>query len=211
MDTLFLKAKHWQLFILHFVLPIFCYIFALFYSIYKIKSVAINNGDFEELSFMISYMKFVFLIVFCVILLLTMWMYYVTTSLHELIPKESSFKINRFKFILFVPLFLIPFTVLIGYLVFKDFTVSVDDFSPYYIIGAWLVIMLVNFIIMICNIHSIFYTARTLKTVELNRKVGFGDFIGEFFLIMFFPIGVWIIQPKINAFVSENFKEVLVD
>jgi hypothetical protein len=28
--------------------------------------------------------------------------------------------------------------------------------------------------------------------------VKFKDFVGEFFLVWFFPIGVWILQPTIN-------------
>jgi len=45
-------------------------------------------------------------------------------------------------------------------------------------------------------IYSFFYVAKTFKTVELQREVSFSDFAGDFFLLLFFPIGVWIIQPK---------------
>lgn len=50
--------------------------------------------------------------------------------------------------------------------------------------------------------YSLYFVARTLKTVELQRPVGFGEFLGEFFLIWFFPIGVWLIQPRINRLFS---------
>jgi hypothetical protein len=31
------------------------------------------------------------------------------------------------------------------------------------------------------------------------------DYIGEFFLFWFFPIGIWFIQPRINNIVSKDF------
>jgi hypothetical protein len=39
-----------------------------------------------------------------------------------------------------------------------------------------------------------------VKTIELQREVTFSDFAGEFFLIWFYPVGIWIIQPKVNKF-----------
>jgi len=46
--------------------------------------------------------------------------------------------------------------------------------------------------------YSMYFVAKTIKTAELQRKVGFGDFVGEFFLLWFYFIGVWIVQPKVN-------------
>lgn len=51
--------------------------------------------------------------------------------------------------------------------------------------------------------YIMFFVAKTIKTVELQRQVKFGDFAGEFFLILYYPIGIWIIQPKINKMMEE--------
>jgi hypothetical protein len=48
------------------------------------------------------------------------------------------------------------------------------------------------------------YVAKTIKTAELKRKVGLSEFSGEFFLLWFYFIGIWIIQPKINKLVEEK-------
>jgi hypothetical protein len=45
--------------------------------------------------------------------------------------------------------------------------------------------------------------AKTIKTVELQREVNFSEFIGEFFMIWFYFIGIWILQPKINRMVKQ--------
>ncbi|MEN9640511.1 MAG: hypothetical protein RLZZ262_2380, partial [Bacteroidota bacterium] len=42
-----------------------------------------------------------------------------------------------------------------------------------------------------------------IKLLELQREVRFSEFIREFFLIWFFPIGIWFIQPKINRWFEE--------
>jgi len=51
---------------------------------------------------------------------------------------------------------------------------------------------------MFCIFYSLYFIAKELKSVELQKPVTFSDFAGEFFLLWFFPIGIWIIQPRIN-------------
>lgn len=46
--------------------------------------------------------------------------------------------------------------------------------------------------------YSLYFAARALKSVELQRSVSFNDFRREFFLLWFFPVGIWLIQPRIN-------------
>jgi bacteriorhodopsin len=50
--------------------------------------------------------------------------------------------------------------------------------------------------------YTLYFAAKTVKTVELQREVTFSDFAGEFFLIWFYPVGVWIIQPKVNKMIE---------
>lgn len=59
-------------------------------------------------------------------------------------------------------------------------------------------IMPVHLVAMVCIIYCMYFMARALKVVELQRPVTFGDFAGEFFLLLFYPIGIWLIQPRIN-------------
>jgi hypothetical protein len=57
---------------------------------------------------------------------------------------------------------------------------------------------------MFCIFYCLYFVSKTFKTVELQREVSFSDFAGEFFMIWFFPIGVWIVQPKINKMIENN-------
>jgi len=56
---------------------------------------------------------------------------------------------------------------------------------------------------MFCIFYCLYFVAKVFKTVELQRKVTFSDFAGEFFMIWFYPIGIWIVQPKINKMIEK--------
>ena len=57
---------------------------------------------------------------------------------------------------------------------------------------------------MFCIFYCLYFNAKALKAVEWQRPVTFGDFAGEFFLLWFYPIGVWIIQPRVNKLFEKN-------
>jgi hypothetical protein len=57
---------------------------------------------------------------------------------------------------------------------------------------------------MFCIFYCLYFVSKTFKTVELQRETTFSDFAGDFFLIWFYPIGIWIVQPKINKMVEET-------
>jgi hypothetical protein len=58
------------------------------------------------------------------------------------------------------------------------------------------------FIFSLIALFAIFYcinfAAKVIAMFERNQSVGFADYAGNFFLMWFFPIGVWFIQPKIQ-------------
>ena len=56
--------------------------------------------------------------------------------------------------------------------------------------------------------YALFYffafPARVLKSIETGQEVPFKDCIGDFFLILFLPIGIWFLQPRINRVIQEQ-------
>ncbi|MFN7651888.1 MAG: hypothetical protein ACK5PC_01575 [Cyclobacteriaceae bacterium] len=115
-------------------------------------------------------------------------------------------KITKFKVFFFIPMVYllilsIGMTVLFSNLPQPDDRV---DESLGFIAGAMAIIVPMHLFSMFCIFYSLYFVAKTFKTVELQRETAFSDFAGEFFLIWFYPIGIWIIQPKINKIVETS-------
>jgi hypothetical protein len=48
------------------------------------------------------------------------------------------------------------------------------------------------------------YRARTLRLLETERDINNNDYFGDIFLFLFWPIGIWNIQPRINKLFETN-------
>jgi hypothetical protein len=46
------------------------------------------------------------------------------------------------------------------------------------------------------------FAARNIIMAERQSKVSFFDYSGPFFLMWFFPIGVWFVQPRVNRLIA---------
>lgn len=68
--------------------------------------------------------------------------------------------------------------------------------------------MALSLFVTFCAFYQYWFIAKTIKTAELQRDVKFSEYVGEFFLVWFYPIGVWILQPTINKLVAEDKPEL---
>ena len=173
----FLKAKHWQLFLLLFGIPF------IFQVVMMISIVTSHTMVF-------SYFKFFPLVLVIYVSTFFSWLWSVALGLQPMVPATVKMKVARFKIFLVIPLVYILIVSVLLEMVFS----GTFDINPKYI----LVIVPVHLFSVFCILHSLYFVAKTFKTVELQRQVRFEDFAGEFFMLLFFPVGVWILQPKIN-------------
>ena len=198
MKNKFLKAQHWQLFVLMFGIPFLLQIVASILMFLNIDS----NGN-PDLTGMIS-----ILISSPIIMLLYTgvffgWFWSIGIGLQKYIPAEIKMKIKKFKVFFFIPLFYILFIfILIGT---TFFGISTGSNAVGGIIGNMLIFIIpMHLFSMFCMFYLLYFVSKTIRTIELERPVTFSDFIGEFFMIWFFPIGIWFIQPRLNKIVSEK-------
>jgi len=54
-------------------------------------------------------------------------------------------------------------------------------------------ILSLHFFAMFCLFYNLYFVSESLLLVERQRQVSFHDYAGSFFLLWFFPIGVWFI------------------
>jgi hypothetical protein len=51
---------------------------------------------------------------------------------------------------------------------------------------------------MFAIFQFMFFPSKALRSVELKTEATFGQYFGYFFLTIFWPFGIWWIQPKLN-------------
>jgi hypothetical protein len=184
----YLKAKHWQIFLAILVLP---------FTLHMIFMPLTLSEDDPTLAMKIMpIISVVFMAGFFG------WFWSIAVGLQSRIPKEIRMNAKRFKAFLFIPVIYIflTFTVLDS-MIFEPIENGAEPEG--HVIG-WMMAIIVPLHIfsMYCIFYSLYFVAKTFKTVELQREVSFSDFAGEFFMIWFFPIGVWVIQPKLNKMIE---------
>ncbi len=193
MTDKFLRAKHWQLFLLTFGLPMIFQFIMIGTMIFNFTS---HNSP--DPTMMFSYMKFFPFIMILFAVVYFGWFWSVAVGLQKKVPVYVKMKVNRFKILFFIPLvYLVLFTSFFSISINSAFGADPQQ-SIINIFDLFAVIVPLHLFSMFCIFYSLYFVAKTFKTVELQRQVSFSDFAGEFFMIWFYPIGIWIVQPKIN-------------
>jgi hypothetical protein len=161
-----------------------------------------SNGNPDQTG-MLNMMKIFPIIMFLYVGLFFGWFWSIGIGLQKYIPTDITMKIKKFKIFFFIPLTYIIFLLIIIGTTFYGFLSGSNAVGG--IVGKMLFVVIpMHLLSMFCIFYLLYFVSKTIKTTELKRDVTFSDFAGEFFMIWFFPIGIWIIQPRINKIVSEE-------
>lgn len=148
------------------------------------------NEEFIQIDFV-----FLFMMIFFSLLIFG-WFWSIAIGLQKKVLEGIEMKLKKFKVLFFFPLAYIILLMLSLAVLFNG------SEAPDFLVGSWFIaiILPLHLFSIFCIFYSIYFVAKTIKTVELQRKVGFGDFAWEFFLLWFYFVGIWIIQPKVINF-----------
>lgn len=213
MNNLLLRSKHWQLFLLSFGIPMFVYMLSigiLFSNLIEAIESGAGPGmfDFENLA---QKAKIITVIVIAFSSVVWLWFWSLGVGLQKFIPESLRLNTTLFKILYFIPvLYVIGILVfvndMINQMLLDEFDFAPDIFEVYFA-----VLFSLNMLVLICSIYIMYFSAKSFKTAEKKKKVKFGDFVGEFFLLWIYPIGVWIVQPIVNKIIDnytlENFDD----
>jgi len=164
-----LKMKHWQMFI---ILSI-CLILSI---VIGYAEISIGNLDwiksatvFREIG-MIIYLS---------------WLLVLGVSLNKVQGNPHSFKGGLLVFL--------GIATILGY---TDLNLGalLGDRNPIPVVVS----MLLNLLTFIGIVYIFGNVPRSMKSIEVGEKVKFTDSITELLLLIFFPIGIWWLQPRIN-------------
>jgi len=196
----FLKAKHWVLFILTFGIPMIIEIVMMSFMFSDLMTYA-KSMDSDPLQ-SLKYMKFIPPIMIFYMIFLYGWFWSVAIGLQKKVPVTLKMKVKKFKFFFFFPMIYMVLFMFAFFFLFSHITTQNVDFNPGIAGIIFVIVFPIHLFAMFCMFYIYYFVAKTIKTVELQREVTFGDFVAEFFLILFFPIGIWVIQPTINKMVQ---------
>jgi len=136
------------------------------------------------------------------------WFWSVGAHLHPKLPPDVRMNLKMFKWFLIIPMVYILLVVffLFGFIrQFTDFeNMNPEDMPDMSGLAYLFLIIPVHLFSIFCLFYCIYFVAKLLKCVELQKEVSLSDFIGEFVLVWILPIGVWFIQPRINQIYEES-------
>ena len=133
-----------------------------------------------------------------------LWIWSIGSGLNELLPQSLKVNLKWLKASLLFPIF---------YLLLVSIAVSIflnNAFDPGYkpnpvmILTTMGIIFPLHMLTMVCTFYSFYIAAKVFKTLESNKEVTLSDCLGEIVLIWFYPVGIWILQPKINNIIKSR-------
>ena len=127
------------------------------------------------------------------------WFWAIAIHLQEKLPDDLKLKATRFKiFLLFPIIYFMIFFVFVDYALSGAIENGTGPNPAFFAL-----IIPFHLFAIFCIFYCSYFVSRIFKTVELQRKVTFSDFSGVFYMILFFPFGIWTIQPRINKMIEE--------
>jgi hypothetical protein len=182
--TKFLKLKHWQLFVLVIVIP-------LIFQFIKIGSITSNDNNRTALD------NFPIIFIFGIGIYFS-WLYTLGTNLYGKLQTKELLNIKVFKIIVFFPVF---YFLILSFLLFRTPSNEIPS------IGIFAIMIPLQFLALFSNFYCIYFIAKALKMIDCQKQCIFSEFTEEFFLIFFFPFGIWKIQPKINKLFENTISD----
>ena len=170
----FLRIKHWQLFGLLMGIPFIVQFFV---------NIVIGSQDPTKMFLVFFPVTILFMGVFMG------WFYALGVNLSTKLPDTVKMNLTKFKLFLIIPIVYIVVISIFKSGIFGNTFDNVKSGSSMFLLSLFC---------MFCIFYCLYFNAKSLKAVELQKPVTFSDYAGEFFLIWFFPFGLWIIQPRIN-------------
>lgn len=219
MKNFLLKSPHWTLFIVLFVIPIILSISVYVYFIFEMMSYTSSNTFVDRYDPANQQMpefiqeRFGLLIWIYVpslisIFLSEKWMYHFSHASNNLLPENLKVNLKTFNLLIFIPAIVFGILIIGMFFGFKQMAFSGFQ-EPN--VGLIVFIVIVSIILYLVMLFATFYcfvmAAKAYKTAIEKKSVTFGDFVGEFFLLWFPIVGVWIMQPKINQIANGTLYE----
>lgn len=188
------QLKHWQLFAVFFIIPV---ILLFSYLVCVISSNELNKIT-THLNVFSSFILLITIVSTITLGTCYAWFWSIGIGFRRKFPKGIVFNYKLFKVAVIFPVIYLIGLPLIIYFFTDDFCM-INTQNVNAVESSYLLLIPLHFFSLFCSMYCVYFTAKTMKAIELQREPSFKEFSFELVLILFFFIGVWFIQPKVNA------------
>ena len=181
------RLKAWQVFVL-LVLPMFA---SQFYLMSNMPSPASSPQppSFEDLD---ALFKQIMLMSLLMVVLLLAWLLSIGFAANRRV--EQNLRLNT-RLAVGSAVFAAGYTALAPFIWPGPGDLSSGE-------GSMALVFPLHILAMIALFYVLAFAARNIIMAERQSPVSFFDYSGPFFLMWFFPIGVWFVQPRVNRIVA---------
>ena len=178
----FLKLKSWQMFCILVALPFVGQFFVDPFSL------AANGANVNEIFLIGGF------IVYLSMIIVLIWLWVLGTQLNHFVSEEFRSSPKLFKVATIYPAF---YAILFELLFFTQINNPSLNWIP-------LLICPFHLLALFSILYSFYFISKNLVLAEKDAKVKMEEIIGPFLALLFFPVGVWFIQPRINILYKQN-------
>jgi hypothetical protein len=89
----------------------------------------------------------------------------------------------------------------IAFMLFNFFVRKVKSFN---VEVEMMIFVGLGIVSVFCIIYGLIYIGRLIRSIELGKKPSIKDHLIESVLMLFPPVGLWIIQPKLNKIIENK-------
>ncbi|NVJ58825.1 MAG: hypothetical protein HWE27_00465 [Gammaproteobacteria bacterium] len=180
--TIFLKLKSWQVFCILVLMPA---------TLQIILMPKVEPG----MPIPLNVFQTTFPILMIVFITCFMsWFWSIGTGINKLINVDIRPKVSKFELSIYYSVsYMFVVTLLIAFVL--------DLSQP---TGYESLIIPFHLLAMFSVFYCVYFIAKNLAMAEKNERLTFTDFAGTFFLIWFYPVGIWFVQPRVNKLVKHN-------
>ena len=205
MGKFVLQLKHWQVFLILTGLPILIYILLLL----VITPLPVNNSGHEvqevDPEWAMNFMEGMMALTVVFSLIVFLWFRGMISGLLQLLETHEN-RPSKMKLNLAFGFSLLYVMLLTGGIYYWILGLMRMEYEPahHQVMLAISVILPLHFIAIFSILYLMYQMAKMIRLAEGKPAQRFSDFAGEFFMIWFHPIGIWFLQPRLNALISGN-------
>lgn len=204
MNSIFHRAKHWQLFVILVGGVLSFYFLGIF-------SFLSENLQMNRPPNIRSFFWFFIPMMFITVFITFGWQWSIGSGLKNKLPRGVRMNFKLFRAFTIVPiLYMILYVSFIFYMLSRiESMVTQNPFEAIQTFFAMflgvVILMPIGLFAVFCMFYNFYFCAKTLKSIELGREAELNDYIGYYFLFWFNFVGFWIIQPSVNAITSPDW------